>query len=561
MRYARSPELDHRSGGDDLSARSGQRFLCSVDERSVAGVTSFAANSTEVAKRINEYYSRDAEVIHPPVGTSCFNQAQREGGYLLCASRFVACKRHDLALESSTKLDLPRVVAGSGPGEYGIRSLAESIHPGRVEFVTRPCHEHFRALVSAGSAFVFPGNEDFGIIVSEAIAAGAPVVTLNEGVTMTQSDSWGYSLDRAQRGARVKVVLVVSRADVGGGTEHMYQLANGLVNRGHEVFAALPREAPYWRRTEELLGVGQLHEIPKRSITPPSAWSLRQWMQRIDPSVVHTHGRGAGTIGRIAAMGLAGGTVHTFHGVHMPSGSRLNKWVYVAFERLASTFTDYTIAVSKSEACEILPLVRKSRRVAVVHNGVVCTEGSFATAPLPPEPLSGCTVLRYNRQKNPEDAFRIAKQLRSKYPKFTLKVACVATDASALQGYADQCGAAESVEILGELENCRPMYLGSHFYLSTSRWEGLPLAPLEAMSCGLPVVLSDVVGNVDLSQCEGVKMYTPGDMANAIAQIDDIVSTPDVWRVASAASVDCVRTRFGVEAMVDETESIYRSVT
>ena len=40
-------------------------------------------------------------------------------------------------------------------------------------------------------------------------------------------------------------------------------------------------------------------------------------------------------------------------------------------------------------------------------------------------------------------------------------------------------------------------FIQEHIYLSTARWEGLPLSILEAMACGLPIIASEVVGNKD----------------------------------------------------------------
>lgn len=182
MRYAWTPDLDPRGAIGGSLGGVARRLLRSMDLRSVANVDSFAANSTAVAKRIEQFYGRSAEVIHPPVDTDYFSGIDaRRGEYLLAASRFVPYKRHDLAIRTAAKLDLPLVVAGSGPEEQALRDLASKIHPRGVVFEIQPPRARLRHLMANACAFVFPAHEDFGIVAVEAQAAGTPVIALEAG--------------------------------------------------------------------------------------------------------------------------------------------------------------------------------------------------------------------------------------------------------------------------------------------------------------------------------------------------------------------------------------------
>lgn len=182
MRYAWTPELDGR--GDQLGrvgsyARS---LLKKADLRSVDGVDSFAANSSEVASRIQRFYDRDAIVIHPPVDVEYFSEQRAfDGDYLFTASRWIPYKRLDLAIHIAAALDIRLVIAGSGPESDLLRETATRVHPHGVEFVVQPVRTELRKLMAEASAFVFPAHEDFGIIAVEAQAAGTPVIALGKG--------------------------------------------------------------------------------------------------------------------------------------------------------------------------------------------------------------------------------------------------------------------------------------------------------------------------------------------------------------------------------------------
>lgn len=182
MRYAWNPELDKRGAVLGPLGGAARSWLRQRDLRSVQNVDSFAANSTEVADRIAEFYERDARVIPPPVDVSFFKSSvPSDGGYLMAASRWIPYKRLDLAIEVAARLDMPVKIAGSGPEEGALRQLADRIHPKGVEFIVQPERPVLRELMAGASAFLFPPHEDFGIIAVEVQATGTPVVALGAG--------------------------------------------------------------------------------------------------------------------------------------------------------------------------------------------------------------------------------------------------------------------------------------------------------------------------------------------------------------------------------------------
>lgn len=183
MRYAWLPELDRRLAPGWIE-RAGGAALRRWDHRSVAWVDSFAAISTAVRDRVQAFYQRDAEVIHPPVDTDFYTPgpSTRPRDRVLVVSRMVAYKRIDLAIRAAHRLGLALTVAGSGPEEASLRSLAEGLGA-HVSFVTAPDDATLRTLYRGASVVVFTSHEDFGIVPVEAQACGTPVVALDAGGT------------------------------------------------------------------------------------------------------------------------------------------------------------------------------------------------------------------------------------------------------------------------------------------------------------------------------------------------------------------------------------------
>ncbi|MBC8140556.1 MAG: glycosyltransferase [Armatimonadetes bacterium] len=143
-----------------------------------ARVDHFVANSYNVAKRIRKYYNRASTVIHPPVRTERFTPvAEPTGDYFLVVSRFLSYKRVDLAIAACNLLNVPLKVVGSGPDEKRLRAMAGA----KTEFLGRLPDSDVIGLMANCRAFLFPGEEDFGIAPVEAMAAGRPVVAYGHG--------------------------------------------------------------------------------------------------------------------------------------------------------------------------------------------------------------------------------------------------------------------------------------------------------------------------------------------------------------------------------------------
>lgn len=149
------------------------------DRLAAERVDEFLAISHVVQARIAKFYRRTSTIIHPPVSVSDFHLAPGSeiGDYFLIVSRLVPYKRVDLAVRAFNRLGLPLVIAGEGRDRARLEKMA---HP-NVRFVGRISDAELRDLLARCRAFVFPGEEDFGIAPLEANASGRPVVAFAGG--------------------------------------------------------------------------------------------------------------------------------------------------------------------------------------------------------------------------------------------------------------------------------------------------------------------------------------------------------------------------------------------
>ncbi len=149
------------------------------DQTSAMRVDHFIANSPVVAERIQKYYRRDAMFIPPPVEAHRFpfDPTTEIEDYFLILSRLIPYKRIDIAIEACNRLHLPLVIIGGGRDVERLTHLAGPT----IRFMGRLSDEEVLHYYTHCRAFLFPGEEDFGITPLEAQAAGRPVIAYGAG--------------------------------------------------------------------------------------------------------------------------------------------------------------------------------------------------------------------------------------------------------------------------------------------------------------------------------------------------------------------------------------------
>jgi glycosyltransferase involved in cell wall biosynthesis len=140
-------------------------------------VDRFVANSENVRRRILKHYRREAEVIFPPVPVDDYEITEERGDYYLSVGQLVPYKRVDLLVRAMNALGRRLVVIGDGPQLRTIRRLAG---PTVTVMGWQPFPVVRRHLARA-RAFLFPGEEDFGMAPVESLASGRPVLALARG--------------------------------------------------------------------------------------------------------------------------------------------------------------------------------------------------------------------------------------------------------------------------------------------------------------------------------------------------------------------------------------------
>lgn len=139
-------------------------------------VDRYIANSETTRRRIARYFTREAEVVYPPVEIERFAPGV-VGEHYAVLSELMSHKRIELAVRAFNQLGRPLVVIGDGPDARRLQRLAGP----SIRFTGRVSDAEVARLLATSRALVVTATEEFGIAAVEAQAAGRPVIALDEG--------------------------------------------------------------------------------------------------------------------------------------------------------------------------------------------------------------------------------------------------------------------------------------------------------------------------------------------------------------------------------------------
>lgn len=184
IRYAW--DLTHRylegvSGIKRGIAKSTLHYLRNWDIAALNRVDHFASISNYIARRIEKVYGRKSTVIYPPVDTQLIKLKRDKEDFFVTVSRMVPYKNIDLIVEAFSHLpDQRLVVIGDGPEMSNVKKKAGK----NVELLGYQSDPVVRDYLERAKGFLFAAEEDFGIVVVEAQAAGTPVIALGKGASL-----------------------------------------------------------------------------------------------------------------------------------------------------------------------------------------------------------------------------------------------------------------------------------------------------------------------------------------------------------------------------------------
>lgn len=370
--------------------------------------------------------------------------------------------------------------------------------------------------------------------------------------------------DREQA-ERPRIAYLITNSEIGGAQAHVATLLEALGSRVEAIVLA-GGDGPLLA-TAEALGARTIRlSLLDNALSPLRAIAaLRELMKALrqaDPDLIHAHSAKAGALGRIAGWLLGIPVVYTVHGFGFkPAAPRRQRIAARVAEWLLAPLTSRLICVAEAERELARSLPLPARRIAVIHNGIAgVPERAEPGAPMHRIVM----VARFAAPKRPDLLIRAFAELAEigdeALAGCELVIAGDGPQLPAMRALAERL-APGRVVFTGNVAAVPALLASAQAFVLASDHEGFPLSILEAMRAGLPVVATDLPGireQLDDGRC-GV-LCAPASVPALAQALARLAGDAALRKSLGTAARERWALRYGVTAMADATESIYRQL-
>jgi glycosyltransferase involved in cell wall biosynthesis len=372
---------------------------------------------------------------------------------------------------------------------------------------------------------------------------------------------------------RIRVLLAITRLELGGAQRVVLQTARGLDRQRFDVGLAW---GPGDRLDDEAAAMEKLERFPIPTLVRPVApisdlralLSLRAAIRAFRPQIVHTHSSKAGILGRLAARLEGTQAIHTVHGFGFtPLQSAPVRSLYRLAEGFAARCTDQFVTVSETdrqrgiqmglfrpEESRVIRAAIDFERFRTVGDGA----STRARLGVPDEVPVVTQIGNFKPQKAPLDCVRVAAAVMERHPETWFVMVGDGPLREPAEKLAHELGVADQMVFSGWWDDVPGLLAATTVSVLTSRHEGLPCSVVESLAAGVPVVATAVDGTVEVvrSNDNGL-LAAAGDVAGLAGGICGLLEDPDL-RQRMAESAREGLDEFDHNLMVRQQEELYQ---
>jgi glycosyltransferase involved in cell wall biosynthesis len=385
----------------------------------------------------------------------------------------------------------------------------------------------------------------------------------------------------------LRIIRIIARLNIGGPARHALILSHGLAERGYDTLLVFGSVGTHETSFAEQLGAPKVRNVYLqglgRAIRPwhdlRTFLELLRLMRAERPDIVHTHTAKAGVLGRLAALAYNLTrtknsrclVVHTFHGNVLKGyfgmiGNIAVRWS----ERALALVTDRIITISASQRDEIVREFRvaPAAKVDVVPLGlelrslvVQALDRSLRTElGFDGQDVVFGFVGRFAPIKNLSLLVRAFSMVVNKTQKAKLVLVGGGECRVTLENLVAELRLGNSVRFLGWRSDLSKIYGAMDVVVLSSLNEGTPVALIEAMAAGRPVVATRVGGIADLVRDGETGFLVPSGDVRALGEaMARLILAPAERAAVGAVAQREVAGKFDSERLITETDRLYRS--
>lgn len=247
----------------------------------------------------------------------------------------------------------------------------------------------------------------------------------------------------------------------------------------------------------------------------------------------HCHSPIGGVVARIAGHRTRTKVIYTAHGFHFYQGAPVMNWlVYYPVEKVLSRWTDVLITINHEDYARAKKKFYAGKTYYLPGIGINLERFHVGDAQtiqqkrqelgLQPEDVFLLSVGELSDRKNHVVVIEAMKQLVQRHSQLRYFICGQGEKKQELQQLIRKYHLEDHVKLLGFRTDVAELCQAADVFVFPSKQEGLPVALMEAMACGVPVVCSRIRGNTDLIQEEKC-LFEPDDEEQVKACIEWIL--------------------------------------
>ncbi|WP_164824316.1 glycosyltransferase family 4 protein [Paenibacillus elgii] len=366
----------------------------------------------------------------------------------------------------------------------------------------------------------------------------------------------------------------ISEATSGGVLTHLTQLAENLdADVFEQSFILSSKKNSTLSQTNSFLGHPLFIVDMARTISPwadlQSLFQIIKILKTNKFDIIHCHSSKAGVLGRMAAY-MTGCKIiyYTPHSFSFNIfNSKLKNAIYAFIEKIMTLFTTKVICVSAGEFYLALQMkVSNEKKMVVIPNGVELKKKGMTREKKNLLEIKGITyskkvigfVGRLSIQKNPEMIVRAIEKI--KMDDVLLLIMGTGPLEKSLTELVNLLGVSDKILFLGEISNVREVLGYCNIFVSTSLWESMPYAILEAMEEEIPVIATEISGVTDIvkNNITGI-LVPPNDYERLASIIEELLPDSDKQKKLTQNAKEIINQEYNIENMIEKLKNLYLS--
>lgn len=360
------------------------------------------------------------------------------------------------------------------------------------------------------------------------------------------------------------ILYIVTKSDLGGIQKYLLEIARNLPKDINAHFLM----GSFGYLSDELLKLGiqneNIHFIPMTNnifdITQhiKSNFKTLQLIKKIKPDIIHCNATTGAIVGAVCGFLTHTKTIYTVHGWPFTDGISKNKQkFYKVLEFLICSVFRKIICVSEYDrqiGIKALPMYKN--KMVTIHNGISDIPDEFKKKEFSKDKLKIVMISRFCPQKDPYTLINAVNQLNREGLNIELDLYGYGEELDRVLSTIEETNCS-NIQYKGEISDVTPILKDYDVYALISNWEGLPIGIIEAMRAGLPILVSDVGGNLECVNDNGY-LVKRQDIKDCCQKLKNLYSEREKLVELSQNSMSLYTKEFTAHKLI---ESLLKNLT